>query len=362
MKPVEIITSTEQITPDWLNTLLAASGFKTTVTAVNVRPIATGYYGTSCLIDLTYDGAGNSVPKSFFLKMAAAEESSRASAAEAGMYRFEVGFYQQLAGWVNASAPKCYYADVADCNSKFLLLLEDLTPFKAADQLVGCSAEESRLAVGELAGLHSSTWHGNGMDKCDWSKAPAAAADMFAQPLVDLAPAFKERYAKELTAQQLVILDTLVDKTFAYWHYNLFGSQNAACTHCDFRADNLLFGARNGQLAMAAVDWGAQYAGAGRDVAHYLGTCLKPELRKQHEQELLAHYHAKLVEYGVADFSLQQCIDDYRINLFYPAYVAIVSSARVRDDERSHHLFLLMFTNACAAIADSNALELIDAL
>lgn len=362
MNTVEIIVSTEQITPAWLDSILAAAGFDVTVTDVTVRPIATGYYGTSCLIDLSYANADNSVPKSFFLKMAAAEEGSRAAAAESGMYRFEVGFYQKLAGWVNVSAPKCYYADVADCNSKFLLLLEDLTPFQAADQLVGCSVEESRVAVGELAGLHSSTWQGKGMEDCDWARSDPAAAEAFAQPLVDLAPAFKERYAKELTSQQLNILDKLVDKTFAYWQYNLFGSDNLACTHCDFRADNLLFGERDGQLAMAAVDWGAQFAGGGRDLAHYLGTCLKPDLRKRHEQELLEYYHSKLVGCGVTNFSLQQCIDDYRINLFYPAYVAVVSSARVRDDERSHHLFLLMFSNACDAISDSNSLELLSAL
>lgn len=361
MNPVEIIVSIEQMSTEWLDSILAAAGFNVTVSDYRVQPIATGYYGTSCLVYLSYAEHDQLVPSSFFLKMAAAEAASRESAAQSGMYRFEVGFYQQLADWVNVSAPRCYYADVADCDSKFLLLLEDLTPLKAADQLVGCSIEEARLGVSELAGLHGSTWQGKGMENCDWARPVPVQGEAYAQALVDLGPAFKERYAKELTEQQAGILDQLVERTFAYWQY-AFTSQNQACTHCDFRADNLLFGERDGQLSMAAVDWGAQIASTGRDLAHFLGTCLEPGLRKQHEQALLELYHAKLTDQGIADFSLQRCIDDYRINLFYPAYVAVVSSARVRNDERSHHLFLLMFSHACAAISDSNSLELLHAL
>jgi len=358
---VEIIVSTEQITPEWMNSILAASGFDATVTDVKVRPIATGYYGTSCLLYLTYAKVNDSVPQSFFLKMATGDEDSRAGAAESGMYRFEVNFYQQLAPWVKVSTPRCYYADIADCNSKFLLLLEDMTPFEAADQLVGCSIEESRVAVSEMAGLHGSTWQAKGLENCDWARTDPAAIDSYAQGLVDLAPAFKERFQKELSQQQLDILDHLVDRAFAYWQYS-FDCDNQACTHCDFRADNLLFGERDGQLRVAAVDWGSQIAGSGRDVAHFLGTCLKPGLRKQYEQELVELYHTRLVSHGVTGFNLHQCIDDYRINLFYPAYVAVVSSARVRHDERSHHLFLSMFSNAAAAIADSNSQELLSAL
>ena len=124
----------------------------------------------------------------------------------------------------------------------------------------------------------------------------------------------------------------------------------------------MLFGQRDGDLAMVTIDWTGLLCGGGRDLGHFLGTSLLPEHRKAHELELLTHYHESLLAQGVSDFSLQECIDDYRINLFYPVHVVVSVTESVNMDDRGKALFASMFNRACEAIKDLDALDLIEAL
>ena len=113
---IEIIESREQITPAWLSDTLAAAGVKATVAEVEIDPIVAGYYGSSSRLTLRYgehEEDDDSLPNSLFLKMATEHPSARESAAQGGMYRFEVGFYRDLADRVNIATPRCYAAEVS---------------------------------------------------------------------------------------------------------------------------------------------------------------------------------------------------------------------------------------------------------
>ena len=358
---VEIIESREQITPAWLSDTLAAAGFEATVTHVEVEPIIAGYYGSSSRLALQYEQVDDSLPRSLFLKMASEHESARERAAESGMYSFEVGFYRDLADRVNISTPRCYAAKISHDNSAFVLLLEDAAPFVQVDQIQGLNLVQAKLAMRELAGLHAPTWQGRGMENCDWAKIDTSMANGFAQGMMQLKPAFVERFGDALSGANIEILDRLALSAPGYWRYSL-ECKNQVAAHWDFRGDNMLFGQRNGELAMVTIDWTALKCGGGRDLGHFLGTSLVPELRKTHELELLKHYHDSLLAQGVSDFSLQECIDDYRRNLFYPVHVVVSVTESINVDARGQQLFASMFNRACEAIRDLDALELIESL
>ena len=358
---VEIIENREQITPAWLSDTLAAAGIKATVTDVEVKPIIAGYYGCSSRLTPEYQQDDESLPRSLFLKMATEHQIARETAAQGGMYRYEVGFYRELASWVNISTPCCYAAEISDDDTAFVLLLEDAAPFVQPDQLLGLSLAQSRLAIQELAGLHASTWQAKGMENCHWAKIDETIVDGYTQGLVQLKPVFLEHFGADQSADDIEILDRLVDKAHAYWRYTL-GCPNQVAVHCDFRADNMMFGERRGEQAMVTIDWVGTVSSSGRDVEHFLGTSLLPEDRRAREQELLSHYHETLLAQGVTGFSLQDCIDDYRGNLLYPVFVVVSASTSVDVDVRGKKLFTSMFTRACEAIRDMNALELIESL
>ena len=358
---VEIIVSREQITPAWLSNALAVAGLKATVSDIKVEPIIAGYYGCSSRLTVSYAEADASLPSSLFLKMATEHEAARANAAEHGMYRYEVGFYTDLASRVNIATPRCFAAEIADDNSAFVLLLEDVAPLVQFDQLEGLNLAQSRLAMQEIAGLHASTWQGKGMETCDWAMMDGPKADVFAQSMIALTPVFLDRFKDVLTRENIDILEKTVTRSEAYWRYQI-ASKNLAATHCDFRCDNLLFGESDGAPAMATIDWVGMLCSGGRDVAHFLGTSILPELRQAHETELLTHYHDSLLAQGVTDFTLQECIDDYRVNLLYPLFVVVSATASVDIDARGQKLFMSMFDRTCEAIKQSNALYLIAAL
>ena len=358
---VETIESREQITPAWLSDTLAAAGIKATVTDVEIEPIIAGYYGSSSRLTPRYEQDDDSLPRSLFLKMATEHESARERAAEYGMYRYEVGFYRDLADWVNIATPRCYAAEISNDNSAFVLLLEDAAPFVQVDQLQGLNLAQARLAMRELAGLHAPTWQGRGMESCHWAKFDEATANAFAQGMMQLKPAFVERFGAELSDENTEILDRLTLSAPGYWRHSL-ECKNQVAAHWDFRGDNMLFGQRNGELAMVTIDWTGLLGGGGRDLGHFLGTSLLPEVRKAHELELLTHYHEALLAQGVTDFSLRECMDDYRINLLYPVYVVVSVTPSINVDARGQKLFMSMFNRACEAIKETDALALIESL
>ena len=358
---IEIIERRSQITPDWLSATLAESGVEATVVDVQVEPIIAGYFGCSSRLTPKYAEESAALPRSFFLKMATEYAEARERAAEGGMYAYEVGFYRELARKVNISTPRCYACEISQDGATFVLLLEDAAPLQQADQLEGLTLDQSMLAMQELAGLHASTWQGEGMERCDWAKIDLPMANGLAENMIQLESTFLENFGAKLAEPDIEILQRVVAKARAYWRYTV-ECKNQASVHCDFRADNMLFGERNGEPAMVTIDWVGTLSSSGRDLAHVLGTSLASELRAQHEHELLAHYHKTLVEQGVTDYSLQECVEDYLRNLVYPIFVVVSATASIDVDDRGQELFVSMFNRSCQAIRDLSALDLIEAL
>ena len=69
-------------------------------------------------------------------------------------YRSEVEFYTDVAEKVRIPVPRCFYSDISDSGADFVLVLADMAPAVQGDQIAGCTAQEARLAVEALAGLH----------------------------------------------------------------------------------------------------------------------------------------------------------------------------------------------------------------
>ena len=97
--------------------------------------------------------------------------------------------------------------------------------------------------------------------------------------------------------------------------------------HGDARYDNLLFDAADATVPPRTVDW--QFVAVGRgaqDIAYFLTQSADADLAAAHEDDLVAAYHARLVENGVAGYSLDACWDDYRrcalYSLVYPVFTA----------------------------------------
>jgi aminoglycoside phosphotransferase (APT) family kinase protein len=83
-------------------------------------------------------------------------------------------------------------------------------------------------------------------------------------------------------------------------------------THGDAHARNFLF-PRSGQGPTFLIDWQLWHADVGaRELAALIVFNWEPGRRAEVEQRLLQHYHARLHELGVADYSFAELMADYR--------------------------------------------------
>jgi hypothetical protein len=100
---------------------------------------------------------------------------------------------------------------------------------------------------------------------------------------------------------------------------NVCSSPGAPSGVRDVQGDNLLV-AGDGERSLALVDW--QLTTAARpvlDLADFMVAYLDTSERRRHEDRLLGIYHSVLTERDVADYSLEQCRDDYGMALLLPA-------------------------------------------
>ena len=344
MRPVD---TPEELTPGWLSDALDA-----TVSEVSFEAVGTGQM-SSCF-RLTLDYSAGTGPLTLVAKLPSADPHVREGAAIT--YATEVRFYRDIESTVAVRVPECYCAIASNDGKSFVLLLEDMSPAEQGDQIEGCTVAQARDALVNLAGLHGPRWRDETLRAIE-GLAPfgADAAEGMGMGFGLMLEAFIERFDTPRD-------DADVMRAFApYAGAWLLGRQDCfALVHGDYRLDNLLFATAAGGPACTAVDWQIVAVGLpARDLGFFLGTGLKRDERGAYERELVAAYHAALVEYGVDDYPLDQCWDDYRYGLFQGPLITVLGAMYATRTERGDDMFVAMTERSCAAIRESDALELL---
>jgi hypothetical protein len=134
----------EDLTTEWLGGVLGRA-----VGHLEVDQVGTGQIGTC--FRLRMDGTDT-----VLVKLPPPDPGARDMMA--GAYRGEIRFYQQVADTVAVRTPACHLAEIAEDSGDFVLVMEDLAPAQQGDQIAGCTADQARDAVVNLAGLHGPRW------------------------------------------------------------------------------------------------------------------------------------------------------------------------------------------------------------
>lgn len=150
----------EYLTADWLTDALRQAGVlnEARVASFEVKPLSetAGLLGQNTMIHPAYDTHEESAPQSLFAKFALADADKRASWRTS--YLQEVRFYQDFAHRVALPTPRAYFSEFDEETGHFLLLLEDCSYGEPGDRLTGCSIEQARRAVAEIAAFHAAWW------------------------------------------------------------------------------------------------------------------------------------------------------------------------------------------------------------
>ncbi len=350
MRPA--VSAATGITAEFLTRALAGQPGATPVTAVVATPVGTGQVSDSYRLHLTYDGPAGLRP-TMIAKIPAADPASRAAARAFRTYEIEASFYDQIAPSLPVALAGCYYTAYDAGPDEYIVLLEDLAPASAGDQLTGLCVAEAAAAVDELAALHAAGWDRRELAELPWlnRSSPDAAALMTAV-LTDLYPGFRDRYAPRLDAGVVTLIEEFLPQA---GHYLAARAEPRTIVHGDFRADNLLFG----QGRPAVLDWQTcSYGPAAGDLSYFLGSSLLVPARRQHEEALVRRYHSALTARGVR-LSWADCWAGYRLHALGGIVMDIIAAMVVQQTERGDKMFVAMAGRHARQAIDLDALALI---
>jgi hypothetical protein len=258
---------------------------------VAVEAVGTGQVAETRRFRLTYtDGPVPEGPVSLIGKFTSENEVAAETGRVLGIYRSEVMFYRELAEKALIRTPEMYVAEIDDQGRQFLLLLEDLAPARAGNQLDGCTLDEVRRALREAALLHAAYWGDEGLTERRWLYAPETAQGFYTTEMVENSWAHVCRtYDGWLPAEVTEVCSRFVA---GHEQWNRRRGRPRCLTHNDFRPDNMLL--RDG-ARIALVDWQTvSFLEAGMDLSYFLGGALSREARRAAEPLLLRSAHGGL--------------------------------------------------------------------
>ena len=345
-----VLRRPDDVTGEWLSAALGTGP----VSNFAIESIGTGQMSESRRIVIDYARGGERGPGSVVLKTASEDESSRAAGVGLGVYDREVRFYRELAPRIGGPLPRCHVAAIDPNEGWFTLLLEDVAPATQGDQIAGCSVEDARLALAELARIHAPVFADPQLGATPWLNQENVLGQAL---LTQLLPVFLERYGDRVTPEHREVCSRFV-ASLDGWVADR--RPPLGLVHGDYRLDNMLFGAGDAPRRFVVVDW--QTVGWGpvmTDASYFLGSSLTVEDRRVNEEALIRGYWDALRANGVRGFEWQECWLGYRRECFLGVLMTVAPAVIVERTERGDEMFLTSLARYAQQAIDLGALELL---
>lgn len=341
----------DELTPEWLTQVLSERGILASASVESVsREMlgdGEGFLGVIARMTLQYDREVSGAPGTLIAKLPRA--ANRAMGEMMGAYERESLFYEELAPQVPLRTPRLYYGAFdrdrgSEQQSKILafvdrlpvslaqrtvgagkwiagrkkrryvLLMEDLAPARAGDQVRGGSLRDCARLLDAVAPAHAAFWGGGALHGQFWVVPQSIDVRMrFGLFRQHIAP-FCARYSALVDAGLGRIVDWLAQHGLELTR-RLYAGTPETLLHCDLRLDNVFFrdAADNGADEVIVFDWQLVRRGpAAYDVAYFLSGALAPETDAASEQALLRGYHDRLLAAGVEDYPYSDFVRDYQ--------------------------------------------------
>ncbi len=359
----QLVRSIDEVTPDWLTSVLRGSGAIDEVTAVSAAPSAPFAVGAGLLsllykVTPTYEG-GPAGPTSLIVKLPTSDPLQRGTADALGLYPREIRFYNDLAVTATFRTAVAHLAVMADDSTDFVIVMEDLSALGENDQRAGVGWDDALVAIDGLARFHAQ-WHESPLlDDLRTTFIPidspmyrAALPQVFAGGW----PGAKE-HAGDILPPEIVAFGDRWGDLVPWFLSNL--DQPSTLLHGDWRLDNLFFD--DGEVVV--IDFQIMGTGAGSyDLGYFMSQSMPTELRHGREDELFEHYTKSLSAGGV-DRSIDDIRRQAKVAVMH-CFIYGVSSFQAWDalPDRSRELLRIILGRATRAIIDLDALELLPAV
>lgn len=294
-----IISSTADLTPDWMTQLLRSSGdLADTISVVSAEPTPFGsdesMMSSLYRVALTFDGATDA-PTSLIVKLASQNEGMRFVA---GMFRFyerEMRFYNEIASDTPIDTPRCLLAEMYPDDQGFVLVLDEVSGCRQVDQIEGMSFDDAVTTLEALADLHVPFW---GKDLGDIPQTLLRYSSDMLKQLIP--PKSSDDWGKVrpmlIDSTPAEVVD-LLDRILEIWPRVLDDmTEPNTLVHGDCRSDNMLF-RPDGSVIM--LDFQLMATGHGiTDPAYLISQSLDPAAHER-ASELIEIYLARIASAGI---------------------------------------------------------------
>ncbi len=355
----------DDIDAAWLTAALASTlpaGVEVRSFAVETIGTGVGLMGLLYRLTVEYAGAGSGIdeaPPTVIVKLPVLIDATRQVALAYRFYEKEVAFYRDLAAETLMQTPAIYFGAHDTDTDNFVLVMQDVSHLRCADQVAGCQRDDARAALIALARHHASFWNDarlTGGDELAWlpyssdSPTPEGVAQGLAgawEPFVDfigadLSPEIKAvgEWLPEAARELLTVPD----------------GHAVTITHGDYRLDNLFF---DDARTVTALDWQitTKHVG-GYDFAYFVSQSLSSDDRRRYLDELVETYLSTLANAGI-DYPEEQFWLDVRRALLFCLVYPVQCMALDLTDPRAAALVREMAHRASSAIIEMGALELV---
>jgi len=342
----------EGLTPEWF-----ADNLGWDVASCTAEEIGVGI-GVSSAVHRVTLTCGGEHPASVVVKLTAVDEAATVTCTVLSMYRREVAFFEQVAHDTPMRVPVGHFGEVSNDGSQVVLVMEDMSGNRAADQTSAMSLADAERCIDSLADWHAKWW-GQTDGMVESGVAIALTDPLYPAILPGL---FEEGWAKlnASTQCQPPAPLTTIGKRFSATIGKLldsFGEGPQTLLHGDYRADNLMFGPDDEPIAL---DF--QLIGTGTpayDLAYFVTASL--EVTASEEKALFARWADRLVASGIAASDMTDMWDRYRRAALF-RLIPPVSASRGRDlnEPRQAALCNAMMAGTARAATDLNLEDLLE--
>ena len=351
------------ITPCWLTEALncGRDSGDPPVTGYTAEALAEGkgFMNQLFRLRLHFDPGPADLPDTVIAKLPSADPLLRTVFDRLGQNRREVGFYRNLAASPHMPTPRVYHSAMDPATGKTILLLEDLGSLRQGDSVAGCTLDDARLCIGQLARFHASWWDSPLLDRLDWMPLREADAVAYDQIYPGAWAALVEKAGEGMPPGLRLLGDRLISDMRRI--KTSLSQPPLTVVHGDYRLDNCFFSAGATSQQVVVIDWEFCTKGRGTyDVATFISEAFSAERRREVELGLLREYHSILQEHGVRGYTFEECMYDYRLSMLELFVFWIITGGHCNyEGERAAVYLRNTLERLHAAIVDPASTELI---
>lgn len=331
-----VITTPEEVTPEWLTGVLRQSGFLSRGKVIKVENKLTKRLLVSVVsrLEVSYsaDASAPPAPSQLFLKISG-PDSVQVVFSEP--HSREVEFYNVIAA--EMSDPpfiRCYDAAYSAESGNSHLLLDDLseTHFQPesphSPEKLYCE-----LAMECMAQLHAFWWEHPRLGKEIGKLFSAGELKAFVGEVEKNVNGFIDFLGDRLSVEGRQIYLRLLAAKYEIWG-RLTEATGLTVTHGDAHWWNLLYPRDPDTHRVCLFDWQLWHVDVGaRDIAFMVALGGYAERRRGAAMELhlIRLYHESLIAHGVGNYTRDDCWDDYRWSAVRNLNVPVVQWSQGRD-------------------------------